>query len=103
MSYRLIDSNVIAEKYPEVNDMPCVFADLPNGLDGSFITQEWIPCSERLPKDNKTKIVQIKGINEVEAGYYSNGDWWCINSAGALSICEVVAWMDLPEPYRGEE
>ena len=37
MSYRLIDSNAIAIKYPEVNEMPCVFADLPNGLNGQFI------------------------------------------------------------------
>ena len=34
MSYRLINSNEIAIKYPEVNDMPCIYADLPNGLDG---------------------------------------------------------------------
>ncbi len=33
MSYRLIDSNALALKYPEVNDMPCIFADLPDGLD----------------------------------------------------------------------
>ena len=37
MSYRLIDSNAIAIKYPEVNDMPCVFADLPDGMNGQFI------------------------------------------------------------------
>ena len=34
MSYRLIDANALAEKYPEVNDMPCIYADLDeNGLD----------------------------------------------------------------------
>ena len=37
MSYRLIDSNAIAIKYPEVNEMPCVFADLPDGMNGQFI------------------------------------------------------------------
>ena len=37
MSYRLIDSNAIAIKYPEVNEMPCVFADLPYGINGQFI------------------------------------------------------------------
>ncbi len=37
MSYRLIDSNAIAIKYPEVNEMPCVFANLPDGLNGQFI------------------------------------------------------------------
>lgn len=34
MSYRLIDSNALVLKYPEVNDMPCIFVDLPDGLDG---------------------------------------------------------------------
>ena len=36
MSYRLIDSNALAMKCPEVNDMPCIFADLPNGLDCAY-------------------------------------------------------------------
>lgn len=34
MSYRLVDANELASKYPEVNDMPCVYADLTYGLDG---------------------------------------------------------------------
>ena len=34
MMYRLIDSDRVADKYPEVNDEPCIYADLPNGLDG---------------------------------------------------------------------
>ena len=36
MSYRLIDANKLAIKYPEVNDMPCIYGDLPNGLDGKY-------------------------------------------------------------------
>ena len=40
MSYRLVDANKLTIKYPEVNDMPCIFADLPNGLDGQFYTLE---------------------------------------------------------------
>jgi len=34
MSYRLIDANAIASRHPEVNDMPCIYADLDKGLDG---------------------------------------------------------------------
>lgn len=34
MSYRLIDANAIASQRPEVNDMPCIYADLDKGLDG---------------------------------------------------------------------
>lgn len=36
MSYRLINANEIANKYPEVNDMKCIYADLPNGIDGKL-------------------------------------------------------------------
>ena len=34
MSYRLIDSNSLASSCPDANGMPCIYADLPNGLDG---------------------------------------------------------------------
>jgi len=45
MSYRLINSNALAIKYPEVNEMPCVFADLPEGMHGQFI-EEPIRCEQ---------------------------------------------------------
>lgn len=59
---------------------------------------EWIPCSERLPEENIPVITCDKNgwisvninspyvgkKNDFECGYY-------------------VAWMPLPEPYRGEE
>ena len=38
MSYRLIDSNALAMSCAEVNDLPCIYADLPNGLDGGHYT-----------------------------------------------------------------
>ena len=40
MSYRLIDANKLAIKYSEVNDMPCIYADLPNGLDDGHYVLE---------------------------------------------------------------
>lgn len=54
MSYRLIDSNNLTLKYPEVNNMPCIFADLPNGLDGKHYVLElsckghWIELAQNL-------------------------------------------------------
>lgn len=36
MSYRLINANALAMDYKEVNDMPCIYADLPNGLDDGY-------------------------------------------------------------------
>ncbi len=36
MSYRLINSNALAMSCTEVNNLPCIYADLPNGLDGGY-------------------------------------------------------------------
>jgi hypothetical protein len=38
-----------------------------------------------------------------EAGYYSNGDWWCVGDSINLENPKVIAWMPLPEPYEVDE
>lgn len=40
MSYRLINANALAANCKQVNDMPCIYADLPNGLDGNHYIVE---------------------------------------------------------------
>lgn len=60
---------------------------------------EWIPVSERLPETDDLMLVSCrtkKGINSVNRAYYSNGAWH-----GSGSMGGVVAWMPLPEPYKG--
>lgn len=64
--------------------------------------QQWIPCSERLPEDDRSKVVTLANGN-TECGYYSNGDWWCIGDSITLENPTVIAWMPLPEPYEVEE
>ena len=61
--------------------------------------QQWIPCSERLPDDDRTKVVTLANGN-AEAGYYSNGDWWCVGDSINLENPKVIAWMPLPKPYE---
>lgn len=83
-------------------------------------SQKWIPCSERLPKDEKKCLVTLKktaGIpetlmsianylvfpdgghwNDIKHGFlgwdrYKNG------SAGTM-MYKVVAWLPLPKPYK---
>ena len=65
---------------------------------------EWIPCSERLPEDSKTKLVTLSN-GLVEGGYYSNDAWWCIGDYINLETLtdEVVTWMPLPEPYKEDK
>ena len=63
------------------------------------IEPHWIPCSERLPEDDRSKVVTLANGN-AEVGYYSNGDWWCVGDKVTLENQTVIAWMPLPKPYE---
>ena len=62
----------------------------------------WVPVSERLPEEYIHVLCQftLGGMGEC---YLSHG-WFHIAGGGLVMTCnEVIAWMPLPEPYRGEE
>lgn len=60
---------------------------------------DWIPCSERLPDDDGFYLATI--LNGL--GYTTtqkllfNGKGWC-----TAMPWEILAWMPVPEPYKGE-
>ena len=59
----------------------------------------WIPCSERMPEDNTDVIVCFYIGTVTEMRYWGNGIFQGIYEHTAKTI---VAWMPLPEPYKGE-
>ena len=89
--------------------------------------QEWIPCSERLPKD--LEVVNITWVNHRPMTYYADikdepftataihykDKWWWYSpicedllEEYGKSECdkmdadiEVTAWMPLPKPWKG--
>lgn len=97
-------------------------------LEGLPTAQQWVPCSERLPEN--TEPVNITWVNRkpepyyadiknkpfTATGHYHNGKWWwysvvCQDYLDEYGKCEmdemdrdieVIAWMPLPEPYKGE-
>lgn len=100
--------------------------DILNGLP-SAEPQRWIPVSERLPEN--TYPVNITWVNHKPESYYANikdkpftstgcfcdGKWYwysvmCQDYLDEYRYCdvdsmddeiEVIAWCELPEPYKG--
>lgn len=53
----------------------------------------WIPVSERLPEDGKYLICTYDGY--IATIMYDRSMGWLLNY-------NIIAWMPLPEPYKGE-
>ena len=59
--------------------------------------QQWIPCSEGLPKTTKSYLVTNSKLGAwcVDRDMWIDGRW--------VKDDDVIAWMPLPEPWKGEE
>lgn len=90
-------------------------------LNAEAKTEDWIPCSERLPKSNgeyfvtrrfsnvfppvvdvlcfSTDLSKVKryDFEKGESGFYQYDDEW-----GCTKVDYVTAWQEKPEPYNGE-
>ena len=72
----------------------------------------WIPVTERLPERNKSVLLCMKSRSLrtgmcIQTGSYDGVFWFVQGAAGYESLAtfefRVLAWMPLPEPYRGGE
>lgn len=79
-------------------------------LQGKFEALQWIPCSERLPEDNKAVLGYAPKYNNIWAVDRNASGEWVLWVPG-VSIQynedfngEIVAWMPLPlPPYKENE
>ena len=104
-----------AEDDPEIQMEIKAYTDIANGVkDIPTIEPEpqWIPCSERLPEaefgESKNVIVTCEWRHKEVCGtarwidkLYFNGGNWCYPT-GETYENRVIAWMPLPEPWKGE-
>ena len=73
--------------------------------------QRWIPCSERLPSENgdylvtlENGVVKILGYSTTQRTTYPKGFYYIKDGFSWRQMQNpVVAWMPLPEPYKGGE
>lgn len=72
----------------------------------------WIPCSEQMPEDDAAVLITVNGRynniifeNAILLGSYYKGDKpeWEINGFENWTDPQVIAWMELPEPYKEEK
>ena len=74
---------------------------------------EWIPVTEKLPKDHEEVLIYLSS-NRITIGLYNSHVLplapykpigWGVNAQTAVhNFCsdDVVAWMPLPSPWKGE-
>ena len=63
---------------------------------------QWIPCSERLPKDSGNYLIAISDRNFENGQYYKISWFYPSNKKWSYRNATVIAWMPLPEPYKTE-
>lgn len=72
------------------------------GFGDGLRANRWIPCSERQPEEPEFKwkgyLIQDAKVVEPYCGYWDGESW--ADSEG--EYIEVLAWMELPKPYRKE-
>lgn len=82
-----------------------------NGLTPVKPEPKWIPVTERLPEDNRQVLVYAQSTHFVLAKYDEMREddgkyrkqWVTFDAWKPYYIIEnVIAWMPLPEPWRGE-
>ena len=101
----------LLEAEERIKDMPsavdcehCIFAPF-KGLPSA---NQWIPCAERLPEGEVEVLATTIGgyitIAERCNFKYINSPYWFIHEGNSnADKDEVIAWMPLPQPLKGDE
>lgn len=102
MSYRLIDANALNgvisnDDYEKVLNAPCIFADLPNGLDGEhYNLQE--PVLDKIRAEIETKYGQCDICEYFEDYDYEEND-----ISEYRPIGDIADILQIIDKYKGDK
>lgn len=63
---------------------------------------EWISVTERMPKDEQ-RVLLCRNNGYISTGHHSHLDKYWVTMDHAVPNNDVVAWMELPEPYKEDD
>ena len=66
------------------------------GSDTNVWSNEWIPCSERLPEENSSVIVCFVHGAVTELAFYGG----LFHGIYDYNTNVIIAWQPLPQPYQ---
>lgn len=83
-------------------EMPMSLKEVAEAVDAkdTNVLGKWIPCSGRLPENAMNVIAQFSSGTVTELRYAGNGIFEGIYE---YSTKVIIAWMPLPEPYKGAD
>ena len=86
-----------------VNEIVRHIINMPKLSLENKTSDKWIPCTERLPKKSGTYLITVYDYEPetVEAHYLHISKQWT-EVEGFDTWHNVKAWMEKPEPYKGE-
>lgn len=65
--------------------------------------RQWIPISERLPELDEA-VLATTAWNDITIAWRIGISEWFIHEGNTnAETDDVIAWMPLPEPYKGEQ
>ena len=98
---RLIDADVLLQKLNK-NDVP-FNADVNQAILDAPTVNQWIKCSDRMPRDGQWAIwVFNDGYIDVARYKFDAIPHFFPPTKSRYILEDAVAWMPLPKPYEEE-
>lgn len=100
-------SNILTEAADTIESISAKLADMERPEEDCG---GWIYCGDgkNLPEEEKEVFIQVRGrhvnaniTDAFDFATYSNEKGWDLGSYPEWDSLEVLAWRELPEPYRG--